>query len=166
MPEKILTCLTWPAITACGDAGRLQDLDALAQLAERDPVQVGAGLARRLLEIGERLLLDRDDGDVVAEAAGALQHEEGKPAVAGDEADACHCEARSLSTALTDVFGRVARSRRARPSTVAWRSVPTQSADGVTDIADARAQRCREQVMRCSVQDRAPPVARVVAPAR
>ena len=36
------------------------------------------------------LLLDGDDGDVVTEIAGALQHEKRKLAVAGDEADACH----------------------------------------------------------------------------
>ena len=45
-------------------------------------------LARRVLEVGERLFLDRDDRDVVAEIAGALEGEKGKLAVAGDDADA------------------------------------------------------------------------------
>ena len=97
MPEKIFACLTWPAITACGDAGRLQDLDALAELAERHPVEVRARLARRRLEIGKRLLLDGHDGDVVAEAAGALQHQKGKPAVAGNETDSAHAARRQAA---------------------------------------------------------------------
>ena len=42
MPEKILTCLTCPAMTACDDAGRLENLDTLAEMAERDPVELGA----------------------------------------------------------------------------------------------------------------------------
>ena len=77
-------------MTACAHAGRLQDLDTLTQMAERDPVQVRAGLARRLLQLRKRLFFDRHDGDVVAEAASALQRQEGKPAVAGDETDAGH----------------------------------------------------------------------------
>ena len=73
-----------------GHAGRLEQLDALAELSERDPVQRRAGLPRRLLEVGEGFLLDGDDGDLVTEITGALQCEKGKLAVAGDEADACH----------------------------------------------------------------------------
>ena len=41
-------------------------------------------------EIRERLLLDRHDRDVVTQAAGPLQHEKRKPAIAGDEADPGH----------------------------------------------------------------------------
>ena len=76
-------------------AGRLEDLDALAQLAERDPVEVGAGVARRAFELGKRLLLDGDDGDVVAEAAGARSTRKGNlplPAIRpmrATEAGAC-----------------------------------------------------------------------------
>ena len=71
MPEKILTCLTCPAITARDTPAAFQDLDALAELPERHPVEVRAGVARRRFEVRERLFLDRDDGDVVAQAAGA-----------------------------------------------------------------------------------------------
>ena len=73
-----------------GHAGRLEQLDALAQLAERHPVQRRAGLPGGLLQVGEGLLLDGDDGDLVTEITGALQCEKRKLAVAGDEADACH----------------------------------------------------------------------------
>ena len=45
-------------------------------------------LARRAFEVGERLLLDRDDRDLVAEITGALEDEKGKFSVAGDDADA------------------------------------------------------------------------------
>ena len=43
-----------------------------------------------MLQLRERLFFDRDDGDVVSEAASALQRQEGKPAVAGDETYAGH----------------------------------------------------------------------------
>ena len=71
-------------------AGGLEELDALAELSEGDPVEGGVGLPRRGLEVGERFFLDGDDRDLVAEVTGALQCEERKFAVAGDDADACH----------------------------------------------------------------------------
>ena len=50
----------------------LQDLDAPAELPERDPVDGRAPCrAAAGLEVGRRLFLDRDDGDVVAHAARA-----------------------------------------------------------------------------------------------
>ena len=47
-------------------------------------------LARREFQLRERLFFDRHHGDVVSKAASALQREEGKPAVAGDETYAGH----------------------------------------------------------------------------
>ena len=68
----------------------LEQLDALAKLAEGHPMQRRPGRAGGLLQFGEGLFLDGDDGDLVAEVTSALQCEEGKLAVAGDEADARH----------------------------------------------------------------------------
>jgi hypothetical protein len=53
-------------------------------------VYLGAGLTGSLLEFGERLLLDGDDNDVVAEAARALQGKEGEPAVPRDDSNGGH----------------------------------------------------------------------------
>ena len=72
------------------DAGRLQHLDAPAQLAERHPVEVSVRVAGSLLQLGKRFLLDGDDRDVVAEGARALEDEKREPAVAGDEANPAH----------------------------------------------------------------------------
>ena len=58
------------------DAGGLEELDALAQLSQGDPVKGGVGLPRRGLEVGERLFLDGDHRDLVAKVTGALQCEE------------------------------------------------------------------------------------------
>ena len=90
MPEKDLDVSDLACHDRLGHAGRLEQLDALAELAERDPVQRRAGLPGRLLQVGEGFLLDGDDDDLVTEITGALQCEKRKLAVAGDEADACH----------------------------------------------------------------------------
>ena len=71
-------------------AGGLQDLDTLTKMPQRDPMQVGARLARRELQLRERFFFDRDHGDVVSKATSALQRQKGKPAVAGDETYAGH----------------------------------------------------------------------------
>ena len=71
-----------------GDAGLLQQADARAQLPERDPVDRRAPALRgRVVQLGERFFLDRDDGDVVALRARGVEDEERKPAVAGDETE-------------------------------------------------------------------------------
>ena len=59
-------------------------------------MQVCPGVAGRPFELGKRLLLHGDDGDVVTEAARALEHEEGKPAVAGNQTDAGHWKSKRL----------------------------------------------------------------------
>ena len=67
--------------------GILEQADAFSQLSERDPVDRRRGRAsRRLLEIGKRFLLDGDDGDLVTRPPGGVEHEKGKPAIAGDQA--------------------------------------------------------------------------------
>ena len=76
-------------------AGRLQDLDALAELAERDPVQVGAGASRAACSSsGNASSLTATTVTSWPRLAGALQREKRKPAVAGDEADACSLSGR------------------------------------------------------------------------
>ena len=72
------------------DPGRFENLDARAELTERNPVKVGPRLSRRCLEIDECLFLDRHNCDVVAEAASPLQHEKRKSAVPGNETDFAH----------------------------------------------------------------------------
>ena len=47
-----------------------------------------ARVPRRLLQFRKRLLLDGNDGDVVAKAARTLEREKRKFAVAGDDANA------------------------------------------------------------------------------
>ena len=64
-----LDVLDLPGHDRLGDAGGLQDLDALAEVAERDPVEVGPRLPGGPFELGKGLFLDGDDGDVVAEGA-------------------------------------------------------------------------------------------------
>ncbi len=39
MPEKILACFTWPAITACVTPAAFSTLMHCPELPERDPVQ-------------------------------------------------------------------------------------------------------------------------------
>ena len=111
IPEKILTCLTCPAMTASRRRpARLQNLDALAKLAERHPVEVGAsprapprsrsGNASSLIATTvtswPRLRAPRSD-------------EEGKPAVAGDEADSAHA---TRKQAVYQVVMQQSRPRR------------------------------------------------------
>ena len=81
-------------------SGCLQYLDTLTQVAEGDPGKVCPRIAGRLFELRKRLLLHGDDGDVVTEAARPLEHEEGKPAVAGNQTNAGHWKSKSLSLGL------------------------------------------------------------------
>ncbi len=55
-PAKIFVCFTWPAMTAWLAPAFFSRRDALAQLAERDPVNLRARFGGRLVQIGERLL--------------------------------------------------------------------------------------------------------------
>lgn len=68
-------------------AGRLERLDALGELTERQPGEGRAGLARRGVgKVRPGLLLHRNNRDVVAQLPGGVEHEQREPAVAGDEA--------------------------------------------------------------------------------
>ena len=69
-----------------GHAGLLQDLDARAELAERDPVDVALRSGGRLVQFGEGLFLGGDDRDVVPLGPGGLEDEERETAVTGDQA--------------------------------------------------------------------------------
>jgi hypothetical protein len=69
-----------------GDAGILEQADALAQLAQRDPVDGRARLRRRVVQIAERLFLRGDDGYVVAHRPGGVENQKRESPVAGDEA--------------------------------------------------------------------------------
>ena len=64
--EKIFTCLTWPAITASVTPPSLSSGCTLPELAERHPVQRRAARRGGGDELRLGLVLDRDDGDVVA----------------------------------------------------------------------------------------------------
>jgi hypothetical protein len=66
-------------------AGTLEQVDAPAQLTERDPVDRRRGRAlRQLLELGKRFLLQRDDGDVVAGVARRVEDQKREAAVPRD----------------------------------------------------------------------------------
>ena len=83
----------------------------LPSCAELNPVERRAAeLARQRLELGKRLALDRDDGDVVAELARGAQHEKRKRAVAGDQADRHRAASRrySTSTQIVDALATAA----------------------------------------------------------
>ena len=90
MPEKILTWRTWPAMTAWDTPADLSSLMHLPSCPSETQCSAAPALPGSLLQVGEGLLLDGDDGDLVTEIAGALQCEKRKLAVAGDEADARH----------------------------------------------------------------------------
>ena len=67
-------------------SGVLQEADALPQLPERDPVQIGHWwLGRFNRQRWKRLFLDGEHGHAVSGRPGRVKHKEGKPAVAGDE---------------------------------------------------------------------------------
>ena len=85
-----LDVLDLPGHHRLRDAGRLENLDAPAEVPERHPVEVRLRLAGRRLQLRKRFLLHRDDGDVVAEGARALEGEKRESAVAGDEANPAH----------------------------------------------------------------------------
>ena len=53
-------------------------------------VEVGPCLMGSLFKVGKRFLFDGDDGDVVAEGAGALEGEKRKAAVSCDETNPAH----------------------------------------------------------------------------
>ena len=90
MPEKIFTCLTCPAMTARVTPAPLRILMHLPRWPSDTQWKVGAGVPGCRLEVGKCLFLDPDDGDIVAEAAGALQDQERKPAVAGNQSNGGH----------------------------------------------------------------------------
>ena len=96
-PAKILVCLTCPAITAWVTPASFSSADAGAELAERDPVDGGAVARGRVVQLGKRLFLRRDDRDVVPLRARGVEHEEREPAVAGDEPERIHSSATSSS---------------------------------------------------------------------
>ena len=70
--------------------GLAQQLDAAPQLTERDGVQRRTERGRPLHQVVADLFLDGDDGHVVAEGTSGIEDEEGKLAVAGDEANWSH----------------------------------------------------------------------------
>ena len=64
-------------------AGRLQQADALPELADRNPMEGGRRRSGRDVgEVGKRFFLQRDDGDVVAGAARGVEHQKREPTVA------------------------------------------------------------------------------------
>ena len=83
-----LGVLDLPGHHRLGDAGVLQQADALARAGRARPSAAPPPAARAadVGELGKRLFLEGDDGDVVAGAARRVEDEEGKPAVAGDQA--------------------------------------------------------------------------------
>ena len=87
MSAKSLVCLTCPAITAWVDARVLQQADALAQLAERHPVQAGRGRLRAASSASSGNASSLMAMTVTSWPAppGRVEHQKGKAAVAGDE---------------------------------------------------------------------------------
>ena len=88
------------------DAGVLQQADALAEMPDRNPVDVGAGALRGVVQLGKRFFFRRDDGDVVALRTRGLEDQKGEASVAGNQAYAHDYSSASASSAL-----RVARRR-------------------------------------------------------
>ncbi len=84
--RKDLRVLDLPGHHGLRHAVVLENLDTLAEVAERDRVVARVRITGRLLQFRKRFFLDGDDGDVVAEAARPLEREKRKPAVAGDDA--------------------------------------------------------------------------------
>ncbi len=83
---KILVCLTCPAITACVTPACCSTSRQWPRWPERHAVHGHRRRAERgRLEFGIRFLFDGDDRDVVAEAAGRVEHEEREPPVAGNQ---------------------------------------------------------------------------------
>ena len=56
----------------------------LAEIAARPPASAVHWIS--VGQLGKSLVFERDDGDVVAGAAGGVEHQKGKATVAGDEA--------------------------------------------------------------------------------
>jgi hypothetical protein len=81
-------------------AGQPKDLQPAAQLTERDPVYRGGRQARggRLLEVGRGLFLDGDNRHLVAHRASGVEHEKGKPAVAGNQSQLHHGQSSGASS--------------------------------------------------------------------
>ena len=86
MPPKILVCLTCPAMTACVTPASFSRLMQVPSWPSE--IQwIGGAVARGgVVQLGERLFLGGDDRDVVPLRARRVEHEERKPAVAGDQA--------------------------------------------------------------------------------
>jgi len=91
-----------------GDIGPLEDIDAPAQLTQRDPVKISRRPGgRRRFHRWTRFLANRDHGDFVTEAAGGIESQEWKLTVACNQADA-------------HVRLDVRATRRPRPALPVW----------------------------------------------
>ena len=84
-----LRVLDLPRHDGSSRAGLAQQANARSQLTERDPVNRGAVPLGGVIELGERLFLHGDDGDVVAQCPRGIEDEKRKPAVAGNQTK-CH----------------------------------------------------------------------------
>ncbi len=85
MPPKIFVCFTCPAITARVAPGFTQQTDAGSELPERDPVNRCRMTLGRIIQFGERLLLDGDDRDAVAQRASGVEDEKWESAVTSNQ---------------------------------------------------------------------------------
>ena len=134
-PPNSLTCLTWPAMTACDDAAAFSVLMHLPSWPSSIQVNVVPPSSRASVSsVGKRLALDRHDDDVVAELAGGAQHEKRKRAVAGDQAN------RPRLVRLLDVHQILEPPRRPPEDDAALRG-----RDEVDEVADLRARRASDR---------------------
>ena len=104
--------------------GLLQQLDASTELAERHGVQRGAECRGPFGQVVARLFLDRHDGDVMPEGGGRVEHEQGKRAVAGNQADRSHGREQGLwptAYSLQEALEPQAAGRRLQPIRLATR---------------------------------------------
>ena len=86
MTSNSLVCLTWPAITAWVTPASLNSLINVPSCPSEIQWKAAAGgRAAASASSGNVSSLSRDDGDVVAGAAGGVQHQERKAAVPGDQ---------------------------------------------------------------------------------
>ena len=87
MSANSLVCFTCPAITAWVTPASFSRLMHLPSWPSEIQWSAAAGgRAASVVEIGKGFFLEGDDGDVVAGAARGVEDEEGKAAVAGDQA--------------------------------------------------------------------------------
>ena len=86
MSAKSLVCLTCPAMTAWVTPASFRRLMHFPSWPSETQCSAAARRPRgRGLEVRKGFFLDGDDGDVVAGAAGGVEHQERKPAVARDQ---------------------------------------------------------------------------------